>query len=82
METKDGFSIQLYQDDEFSTVRVDKQFTLMEEIYFQISWSMPYAGLSYQVQKCGLFQNENKFNFIDQVRGHYDVVYLGLWVFF
>ena len=69
IHSEDAFQIRLFSDDQFNAARGNTLFTLMENIYFQISWSMPYAGLSYQVESCGLFQSSFKFNFIDQVNG-------------
>ena len=66
-KTEDGFQVLLFTDNQFNVERPNKEFTIMETIYFHVTWAMPYVGLSYQVTSCGLQQNGREFNFIDQV---------------
>lgn len=63
------FRIELYETSSFVTTRSNKQFVIMDNIFLQISSTMPTfaSKIKFVINSCGLSQGASQFDFISSV---------------
>lgn len=68
-DTDSSFAIELYEGESFTSKRTLKQFVIMDNIFFQISSTLPSfnSRMKFYINTCGLKQGNNQFDFLSSV---------------